>query len=380
MELLRRSHDKSRGRRGATDPLAALPRDPRADEYPMPAVPYGWYAVLRSHELKPGKVVSLHYFGRALIAFRGADGRAAVRDAHCPHYGAHLGAGGKVVDGTVECPFHGWRFGTDGRCVEAPFAVRTPKVSLGGLPVREHSGLVLVHVGPDDPSWEVPEIPETTSRDFASPVDDTCRARVHIQEMRENIVDESHFHFIHGQAEPPVQDWQVDGPFAEVRGRIRRRVLGWDIDNTFDAFMYGPGVMVVRTHGPVLSVTAVALSTPVDEHTSELRMLYYLRKPARARFLTPALKLVFRAEALDEVREEVHIWDHKIHQPRPVLLPHEQGIRHLRRWYAQFYPSETATPPASVRPPHPRPDPPSSGAAEPRPPRRPAAPEPTAAP
>lgn len=186
------------------------------------AVPYGWYAVLRSRELRAGEVVSLHYFGRALIAFRGTDGRAAVRDAHCPHYGAHLGVGGKVVDGTVECPFHGWRFGPDGRCVEAPFAVRTPKVSIGGLPVREHSGLVFVYVGPGEPSWEVPEIEETGSRDFASPIDDVCRARIHIQEMRENIVDESHFHFIHGQSEPPVQEWREDGPFAEARGTISR--------------------------------------------------------------------------------------------------------------------------------------------------------------
>ncbi|WP_405818880.1 Rieske 2Fe-2S domain-containing protein [Streptomyces sp. NBC_01390] len=334
-----RSHDT------VTSP-GSLPRDPRADEYPMPFVPYGWYAVLRSSELRPGKVVSLHYFGRALIAFRGTDGKATVRDAHCPHYGAHLGAGGKVVDGTVVCPFHGWRFGTDGRCVEAPFATRTPKVSLGGFPVREHSGLVLVHTGPGEPSWEIPEIPETTSRDYATPIDDTCRARVHVQEMRENIVDESHFHFIHGQPEPPVQDWSQDGPYAEARGRIARRVLRWDINNTFDAFMYGPGVMVVRVHGPVLSVTAVALTTPVDDRTSELRMLYYVRKPARfpLRLLTPLLKLVFRAEALGEVREEVEIWDHKIHQARPVLLPHEKGIRALRRWYMQFYPSEVTIP------------------------------------
>ena len=40
------------------------------------------------------------------------------------------------------------------------------------------------------------------------------------------------------------------------------------------------------------------------------------------------------------MREEVRIWDHKIHQARPVLLPHEKGIRALRRWYAQFYPAD----------------------------------------
>ena len=72
-------------------------------------------------------------------------------------------------------------------------------------------------------------------------------------------------------------------------------------------------------------------------------MLYYIRKPARLPFLAPVLKLVFRAEALGEVREEVRIWDHKIHQPRPLLLPHERGIKALRRWYAQFYPSDVTS-------------------------------------
>lgn len=322
--------------------MTTLPRDPRADEYPMPPVPHGWYALLRSSQVPRGKVVPLHYFGRALIAFRGPNGKPAVRDAYCPHYGAHLGVGGKVVDGTVECPFHGWRFDVEGRCTYAPFAARPPKVSIGGFPVREHSGLIFVHTGPGEPEWEVPEIPEATSGAFARPIDDVQTSRIHIQEMRENIVDESHFHFIHGQSEPPVQDLVTNGPFAEVRGRIQRRVLGWDVDNTFDVFMYGPGVMVVRVHGSMLSLTAIALTNPIDDRTSELRMLYHLRKPAGMPFLTPALKLVFRTQAFGEVREETRIWDHKIHRARPVLLPHEHGIKALRRWYAQFYPAEPA--------------------------------------
>jgi hypothetical protein len=139
-----------------------------------------------------------------------------------------------------------------------------------------------------------------------------------------------------------VQKLRTDGPFAEVRGRFRRRVLAWDIDNTFDVFMYGPGVMVVRVEGPVLSLTAVALTTPVDDRLSEMRMLYYVRKPARLPFLAPVLKLGFRSEALDEVRDEVRIWEHKVHRARPVLLPFEKGIRALRRWYAQFYPGPVA--------------------------------------
>ncbi len=195
----------------------------------------------------------------------------------------------------------------DGRCTYAPFAARTPKVSIGGFPVREHSGLIFVYIGPDEPEWEVPEIPEATSREFARPIDDVRTARIHIQEMRENIVDESHFHFIHGQSEPPVQDLRPDGPFAEVRGRIHRRVLGWDVDNTFDVFMYGPGVMVVRVHGSMLSLTAVALTNPIDERTSEMRMLYYLRKPAGMPFLRPRSSSSFARRRRRGPRGDPHL-------------------------------------------------------------------------
>jgi phenylpropionate dioxygenase-like ring-hydroxylating dioxygenase large terminal subunit len=327
------------------------PRDARADDSPLPPVPSGWYAVLRSSELPARRVVNLHYFGRALVAFRGRNGRAAVLDAYCPHYGANLGSGGRVVDGAIECPFHGWRFDADGQCVHAPFATRPPKVAVEGMPIREHSGLIFVYAGPvgetvadtgisaRQPSWEVPELSEAGSKRFGRPSSETFRARIHIQEMRENIVDESHFHFIHGQSEPPIQELRPDGPHAEVRGRIRRRVLGLNLDNSFDVHMHGPGVMAVRVHGHYFSVTTVALTTPIDETSSEMRLLNYIAKPPLLPFLHPVLKLIFRRVALPEVRHEVRIWDQKVHRPRPVLLPHEQGIRALRRWYGQFYPT-----------------------------------------
>ncbi|MET9907305.1 hypothetical protein ABZZ74_10815 [Streptomyces sp. NPDC006476] len=38
-------------------------------------------------------------------------------------------------------------------------------------------------------------------------------------------------------------------------------------------FKYGAGVMVVRVEGLLLSLIAIALTTPVDDSTSEMRML-----------------------------------------------------------------------------------------------------------
>ncbi|TDZ78938.1 3-ketosteroid-9-alpha-monooxygenase oxygenase subunit [Mycobacteroides salmoniphilum] len=308
--------------------------------FPMPMVPEGWYAVARSSAVRAGKIVSLNYFSKALIAYRGRDGVATVRDAHCPHYGAHLGVGGKMVDGTVECPFHGWRFDAQGKCTVAPFAPRAPKVTLRGYPTAEHSGLIFAYIGGQGaPQWNVPAIPEATAREYASPIVDVSTARIHIQEMRENIVDESHFHYIHRQAEPPQIVLETNGPVAYVKSRIARTVAGIHVDNSFDADMYGPGVMVVRTQGRFFSMTALALTTPIDAERSEMTMLYYVRKPRGAALaLTPLLKLIFRISAFKEVHHEVAIWDNKIHRAKPILLPHEQGIRALRQWYQQFYP------------------------------------------
>jgi hypothetical protein len=53
--------------------------------------------------------------------------------------------------------------------------------------------------------------------------------------------------------------------------------------------------------------TAPEFAGPIDDvqtarnRTSELRMLYHVRKPTGLPFLAPVLKLVFRSQALGEV-------------------------------------------------------------------------------
>ena len=57
----------------------------------------GWYWVIRSKEVKKGKIKAVNMLGRELIVYRGDDGVARVMDAYCPHMGAHLAEG--KVDG-----------------------------------------------------------------------------------------------------------------------------------------------------------------------------------------------------------------------------------------------------------------------------------------
>jgi nitrite reductase/ring-hydroxylating ferredoxin subunit len=116
---------------------------------PDPAPP-GWYAVAVAADLTAGSVRALGALGRALVAYRAADGSVRIADAACPHQGAHLaGRAAGLIDGDLVCPFHHWRFdAATGRCTGTP-AGAVPAVGLRLHPARELAGMVLLWHDPD---------------------------------------------------------------------------------------------------------------------------------------------------------------------------------------------------------------------------------------
>ena len=110
----------------------------------------GWYMIAQSGELGE-KPLSLRYFGRDLVLYRGESGTPHLVNAYCPHMGAHIGKNttsyivldGEQVQGeSIRCPFHGWRFGPDGECDDIAYCDHRPlpKVSLGTYPLIERAG------------------------------------------------------------------------------------------------------------------------------------------------------------------------------------------------------------------------------------------------
>lgn len=85
----------------------------------IPAYPNGWFAVLRSRDLKVGETKYLDVHGDHIALFRGTNNKVYALDAYCAHMGANLGIEGKVTnESCVKCPFHGWTFdGETGNCV-----------------------------------------------------------------------------------------------------------------------------------------------------------------------------------------------------------------------------------------------------------------------
>lgn len=108
----------------------------------------------------------MRYFGRDLVVFRGADGRARVLDAICPHLGAHLGVNSRVEGDTVVCPFHAWRFDGKGMCVQIPGVERIPPgARVQAWPTVEVNGAIFAwyHDQRTPPAFEIPLLPMADS-------------------------------------------------------------------------------------------------------------------------------------------------------------------------------------------------------------------------
>ena len=148
------------------------------DRFPMPAFPDGWFQVAYGHEVPPGEVVPLHYFGEQLICYRDSTGEVVVLDAYCPHQGADIGVGGTVEGDCVKCPFHGWLFDRTGANVEIPYARSVNRTArLRRWPAVERAGCIFVwhSTAGHPPGWELPSVPEFDDPAFVWHVPDGAR-------------------------------------------------------------------------------------------------------------------------------------------------------------------------------------------------------------
>src|SRR5688572_9087426 len=173
------------------------------ERFPMP-IPFGWFFIAYSDELKPGDLRPVHYFGEELILFRTESGAAGVMEAYCPHLGAHIGHGGSVDGEAVRCPFHAWAFNLEGACVDVPYATTVPVAArrpgcIRSYPVSEKNGVVWVWHHPDNalPTFEVIEREETLSPEWSAQQRFLWVVDTNPQEIAENGVDVAHFRFVH---------------------------------------------------------------------------------------------------------------------------------------------------------------------------------------
>ncbi len=306
----------------------------------FPGYPRGWFVVSFSDELRAGEVRPLRYFGRDLVLYRGAGGKAHLLDAHCPHLGAHLGVGGRVEGDAIRCPFHAWRFGADGRCEEVPYATRIPpRAAVRAYAVEEHSGLVFAYFDPEGrpPAYRIPSLDAFGAEGWTDWRHARLEVRTHPREIVENVVDIAHFIPVH---QTDARDFEntFDGP------RAIQRSGGFGSENNayagsgyrVEATYHGPGVQFTDFESRGVRAWLVNAHTMVDEANLHLRFGVMLEldpnAPRTERFLQ-----AYVDDLQTGFAQDIAIWEHKRYRRRPHLVDGDGDIGALRRWYGQFY-------------------------------------------
>jgi nitrite reductase/ring-hydroxylating ferredoxin subunit len=292
--------------------------------YPF-GVPNGWFIVAESAELAIGEVRALHYVGRDLVLYRGADGTPRVLDAHCTHLGAHFAVGGRVEDGCLRCPFHGWKFdGSDGSCVEIPYGDVTripPKAHTRSYPTLERNHMVWVwfHAKGGEPFYEVPEVPEFHDPDWSPILVRRFPIHVSAQEMAENNVDFSHVRYVHGTDAIPEDEFVVDGTYKRAS----------TADGSFVREGYGLGLGVLRVRG---YVTFLSSTTPIDAESVDVRWIF-----SAPNANGPEAAAAAADSFCAGVSQDIPIRENKVYRDPPVITKAEKLILEHRRWSEQFY-------------------------------------------
>ncbi|MBJ17910.1 MAG: (2Fe-2S)-binding protein [Deltaproteobacteria bacterium] len=319
--------------------------------------PYGWFQIGWSHDLQPGEVKALKYFGEDLVLWRGESGKTFLQDAFCLHIGAHRGIQGSVVGEDLQCPVHGWLWNGEGRNVHIPFS----RVDcLAGLqartyPVVEWYGMIMAwwHWDAVEPPFELPEMPELETNEWypMHPHSSVVhRIKAHPQNVVENVCDPFHIPFVHGAKEPPrVErlDLQADGFDAELvipygAGKKSTRLTP---DGPVDAhvklhnYCLALGTLRWEFPYPTLQISSM---TPVDEEHLDYFFQQTSKRVPGTEGDEPvgmALEMLKLQQAV--IQQDFFLWVHMKNLSAPAFAPEEaENYTAFREWAWHFYPEE----------------------------------------
>jgi 3-ketosteroid 9alpha-monooxygenase subunit A len=303
-------------------------------------LPFGWFAVAMSDEIKSGDLKTLKYFGAQFVVWRGEDGELRAVDPYCPHLGAHLGVGGEVIGNDLRCPFHHWSFNGDGGVADIPYAKFIPpklkRSCLPTWPIQESMGVVYVWYHPRKaaPKWELASVPQISQEEWVEAERHEWIIKIHIQEITENGQDYAHFRAVHGVPSPPAAEFKLDGWTRRNTVRAKMNTPRGPMDAEIDMTAVGPGQSFIR-YTDVTNVFQAQQVTAIDATTTHVR--WQLFHPAD---LSEGKMRVTKARMRDlakQITQDIPIWESKLYMTDPQLVEGDGPILAYRKQYARFY-------------------------------------------
>jgi vanillate O-demethylase monooxygenase subunit len=222
---------------------------PRLADHTTPFVRNEWYVAALSAEIDR-TLRDRWLLGVSVLLYRTADGAPVALQNRCPHRSYPLSRGALEGDNVV-CGYHGLTFGPDGACVRIPSQETVPEaVRTRRFPIVERAPLVWIWMGELDAAdpERIPEHPWLSAPDYASVI-----GRLHVKcnyvRLHENVLDLTHFPFLHGEAVGDLDYAQAPFEVVEAGGSvcITRRLEDHPVNAGFGGAIGNLGHRVNRT-------------------------------------------------------------------------------------------------------------------------------------
>lgn len=311
--------------------------------------PRGWFMVADAENVT-NVPLSVRFFGKDLVLYRGESGKVYMVGAYCPHMRTHIGknttsftvAKGQHVEGeSIRCPYHAWKYGPDGVCSEIPYFDGPPPADakLTTYDVVERYNAIFYWHDPEggEPDYDLPALPEWDDLHFVRwHVDHLGAMNCHPIEVVDNICDYSHLLPIHA-THVEYFETEIRGHKAWQRMGGKHETLGVGKALThFNTYYTGPGILLSRFSGDNDSIMFIT-HTPIDDgsvYVWHATLTGFDRKATEedvktARAYQEASRLAFA--------QDFEIWSNKAPCFTPLRVPTDGQFLKVRMWYKQFY-------------------------------------------
>jgi vanillate O-demethylase monooxygenase subunit len=228
---------------------APPPAASRLADHTTPLLRNEWYVAALSKEVDR-TLRDRRLLGTSVLLYRTADGAPIALRNRCPHRSFPLSRG-KLEGDNVVCGYHGLTFGSDGACVRVPSQEMVPEgVGTRRFPVVERAPLIWIWMGdPEaaDPE-RIPEHPWLNAPDYAH-VSGLLHVKCSYVRLHENVLDLTHFPFLHGETVGDLAYAQAPFEIAEQGDsvRITRRLKDHPVNPGFGGAIGNLGHRVNRT-------------------------------------------------------------------------------------------------------------------------------------
>lgn len=218
-------------------------------DHTTPFIKNEWYVAALSSEVDR-TMRDRQILGIGVLLFRREDGTAVALRNRCPHRSFPLSQG--VLRGdTVVCGYHGLTFAADGVCVAAPSQATTPRgFSTPSYALVEKPPFLWIWMG-DQQRADPGDIPDHhwLSDDAYASYAGHIRCRSNYIRLHENVLDLTHFPYVHGEAIGGLD--YIRAPFKVEREResvvIRRRLENRPVNPGFAQLIGNAGHRCHRT-------------------------------------------------------------------------------------------------------------------------------------